>query len=1308
MKKFYVKVTYALILLTLFLRPLNSVAQSCPSISATYITTESRCVATGTVEITATGGSGTYEYKVEGPVITNYTSSNIITGLSAGGYRVYIRDVADNCVFFRDSITIDGDYADPEFSLATTDVTCINGNDGTITVINQRFGRAPFLYRIVAPSASNVGVTSTTGIFTGLISGNYLVQLTDSCGAQQTRSATILDFNWLIQSYKVNKISCDSISVSLVLRDNKGNVSPDSAFNGFTYGASKQPGDTTWFTTDNFTYYMANLHSVKLFARDKCGNTKSVQWTDNAIPNVAAAVSILDRTCNTFTARITGQVNLNSPNYCLYDSANNLIRCDSSGIFTLLPYGNYCIQIINTCYDTTITRCFTALPPQPNVAAAVLITNRDCKTFTASITGQQNLTEPYYCLYDSSGTLLQCDSTGVFNLLPYGSYCIKITDKCVDTVLTRCFTVNQPIPEVAANVSIVTNCNSFTVNISGQQNIFNALYCLYDSANVLIACDSTGIFTNLPFGTYCIHIKNDSTCYDTTIIRCFTVTRPIPSVSPDVLITNLACKTFTAIIQGAVSIYNAQYCLYDANRVLIRCNSTGIFDSLPYGTYCIDVINDPSCYDTTITRCFTVRPPIPAVNGDVAIYNQACKTFSAAITGVTNFTNPRFCILNKQGVQLSCNSTGVFNNLLYGNYCIKVINDSTCYDTTITRCFSVSPPIPAVDTAVVISNKTCTTFTATITGMQNLYNPKYCLYNTTTNTLITCNTIGVFNNVLFGSYCIQIRNDSTCYDTTIMRCFTAAPTPMDMTITTKKSCNTIGTTDLRVKMEAGFPLFVIKLYSPTGALLQSVSTSAMAYTFTSLPALATGLQYKIVVSDACGTSDSGLITPRVSIVKRNITVSPKCPSGIWPDGSADITIDIIDNNIGGSIAPKIIKRNGLPVTINPTTSWGYIYTFLDLGPGIYVIDTYIDECNKHVYDTVTVRLYFYPELSATNAYMCDNNGVRAHVAVAGGRGPFTYEIIGSVPAMPSIITPPQASSIFTVNNGTVYSLIRFRVTDACGNSSLYDANVLPLGNLIVTPFNLQCYNQPFTMMVDSLTGAQFEWYKRILPNDSILIATTSIVTLPNLSYADTGQYFCKVTIGNGCIERYANYVINGNCGGILPNAVVLSGKKTGAGHLLQWKTDVADKSFIVERSTKSSSSYIAIGNVKAQMPGNYTYLDDKPESGANYYRLKTTAANGTVKYTNVVQINNGGFSVGVAPNPVRDVVSITLQGTTSAGYQLQLYNFAAQKIWSATYSNVTSTVIQYQRPAAMAAGIYTLQVTNLRTKEVQTYKLVYR
>ena len=270
MQKFYhIKVFTIILVITLVAK--LGYSQGCSALTASYIPYESRCTATGSIQINATGGSGNYHYKVTGPVNTDYTASSLITGLSPGNYLVTIRDNVTNCIYSNDIVAVPGDYSTPTFTLAATGVSCINGNDGKITVTGQTFGRAPFSYKIVAPSASQVGTVSPTGNFTGLISGSYIIQLTDSCGAIQARSIIVDNYDWFINPYTASKIGCDSISVTIMLSDTKSNVTPNPIFNGFIYGASVVAGDTTWYTTPAFHYFVGNKHTVKLFVKDNCG-----------------------------------------------------------------------------------------------------------------------------------------------------------------------------------------------------------------------------------------------------------------------------------------------------------------------------------------------------------------------------------------------------------------------------------------------------------------------------------------------------------------------------------------------------------------------------------------------------------------------------------------------------------------------------------------------------------------------------------------------------------------------------------------------------------------------------------------------------------------------------------------------------------------------------------------------------------------------------------------------------------------------------------------------------------------------------
>jgi hypothetical protein len=1201
-------VTLPLLLCFLLIGKITAIAQSCSNLQATCITTESRCFATGTITVNATGGSGAYKYKAIGPVTTSFTTSNIFSGLPSGSYTIIIQDININCTLTKPNIIVDGDYQDPRFELNKVDIICENGNDGSITVVNQQFGRAPYTYSIISPSPMGVGTSNNTGIFTNLIAGDYGISMTDSCGGIQTRRIIIEPYSWWIDSYAFTKFSCDSAGGYIKVKDNKGNISTVGGIPGFTYGIVRSPGDTVWSSSPSFNFYIGTQNNFTVIVKDNCGRIKTANSSVYINQSIGAVVTITNKACSTFTAAVNNVINFINPNFCLYNSANVLLTCNSVGSFADLPYGSYCIKAADACSDTVITRCFTVTPPPLTVGANPLIFNKTCTTFSVSITGQVGVT--------------------------------------------------------------------------------NATYCLYDSVNVEIVCNATGVFNNLTYGPYCITIKDG--CRDTTITRCFNPTRPIPIVPDSIVPVYINCNNFGLDINGD-SLTDPQYCLY-SNGVLIICNNTGIFDSLPLGSYCVTVHD--ACYDTTIQRCFTILPPV--VTNDVAlnITDRTCNSFKVNVS-TTNLTGATFCLYDEKDVLVVCNTTGVFTNLPYGTYCIK--SKLLCPDTTMKNCFTAVRPTPSVNTTVVTENLTCTTFTARITGWQNLTNPQFCIYDNAA-VLVSCNTTGIFNNLPYGNYCIQVVN--TCYDTTIQRCFSRFPLPVSINATASGSC-TYGYGKFNLTINGGNSPFNVKVYRYNGSLFLNRNYTSNNIVIDSVPpALPTQL-YKVIVTDACGKIDSTFLASVISEFVHTPVVINKCPSGAWANGSGSIQATAY-TNVGSIDKVTIIKQNATTVNINPNNISGNVYSFNDLSPATYIIKYKTDNvCNNTLYDTVKLSSYQYPNLSKSSAYQCDIGGFSVGVVATGGIGPFTYEIIGSVPAIPSIVAGPQTSSMFTINNGTTYSLVRLRAIDACGNGTLNDASVLPLANTNITA-SLNCFVGPTTLSVDSIANAQYYWYKKvnIAATDSVFLGIGSSYYIPSVMPADTGIYVCKVIVNNGCINRVNYFNLNGACNYLPTILKEFKGYENLNAIDLRWTTTQEKNlsKFIIYK--KENTGFVKIGEVLAKgnttTPSTYQFSDAAPRLGSNWYKLALEHHNGTVTYSDIIVVKYGSTSneLNVYPNPVKDHLIIQFANASQKNIVISLVNNMGQTVYEKLYKNISST-ITITRNESIPTGIYFLKIADI-------------
>lgn len=1226
MRKFYLFLQIAFCVCTLI--PTILKAQDCSSLSATAIGYESRCAATGSIKVFASGGTGSYKYKVIGPITSNFTSTDSITGLPPGAYLVVVNDIVSNCTFTIDEIDVDGNYQDPRFTLTNVNVSCDNGSNGTITVTGQQFGRPPFVYSIVAPSPMGVGTTNSTGVFTNLKAGDYSIRMTDSCGGIQTRQITVDNYTWQIDSYLFTKTSCNAANGYIKVIDSKGNISTVGGIPGFMYGVVRFPGDTIWSSSPDFSFDPLGAEKLDLVAKDACGKIKKASTSINFIPSVSASVNTYNNTCNSFSAALTSIKNFYNAEYCLYDNSNNLITCNATGTFTGLAYGSYCITAHDSCSDTTITRCFTETAPVISVSNTVTISNRNCNTFTASIIGKVGLTNPNFCLYDENNIQLSCNSTGVFDNLPYGQHCITVTDGCVDTTITRCFTTIRPRPVIPPVIDPgYTTCNNFGIKIP-TDSLANPRFCLLDSLGVEIICNNTGVFDSIPFGNYCVNVYDS--CYDTTIVRCFSVLTGYITNDITIHIDNKACSTFTLTALSS-NILSGEYCLYNAADSLIGCNSFGVFDSIPYGSYCVKSRN--FCPDTTFTNCFTAGPTVPSVNGSINISSKTCSKFKATVTGQQDLTDPQYCLYDNNDVQLSCNTTGVFDSLAYGSYCIKITN--SCYDTVITKCFS------------------------------------------------------------------------------------AAPSPVSISVNAKKSCS-YGYAKFSFTLTNATMPVSLYIYDPAGNLYFSGNYNNSSINIDSIPEVTGTNKYKVIVLDNCGGIDSLTTGAVASKLTHTPFVINKCPSASWLNGSG--TIQATTSTNMGSLSVRIIKKNGATYSpyLNPNTSSGGVYTFNDLGPGTYIIRYKAnDGCNEYLYDTVAIQTYQYPSLNRTSAYQCDVDGFTVTAVVDNGVGPFSYEIIGSTPSSPSIIVSPQASPVFNINNGTTYSLIRLRVLDACGNASLEDASILPLAdNGIIATYN--CFQIGSTLSVDEINNATYAWYKKdnYTSTDSILVGNGKSITIPNVLPVDTGIYSCHIVVNNGCIRRSYDYNLDGSCFKFLPVVLKDFSCKFTPGNVvaLDWKVlqGSSVKKIVIERQNEHGV-FLPIGNIDGNnsniLQQDYSFKDVKPYSGKNYYRLKLVTPDNNFIYSNTIlalpyRDNNPGIIV--YPNPARDLLTIEFSSLAGHSFRGQLLNSINQVVATFPAGNVNNGFVQLKRTQNMGNGLYIVRLYDTESNMVYSQKVIFR
>lgn len=117
------------------------------------------------------------------------------------------------------------------------------------------------------------------------------------------------------------------------------------------------------------------------------------------------------------------------------------------------------------------------------------------------------------------------------------------------------------------------------------------------------------------------------------------------------------------------------------------------------------------------------------------------------------------------------------------------------------------------------------------------------------------------------------------------------------------------------------------------------------------------------------------------------------------------------------------------------------------------------------------------------------------------------------------------------------------------------------------------------------------------------------------------------------------------CVTILPIRLIeFYGNKEPTRNILHWKVDFAPqvRLFELERSG-NGNNFNTIGTVAGSANANhlFTYIDQAPVPGTNYYRLKITEQNGVVSYSIIVRLKNeADAQFSVYPNPAKNELMV--------------------------------------------------------------------
>jgi hypothetical protein len=156
-------------------------------------------------------------------------------------------------------------------------------------------------------------------------------------------------------------------------------------------------------------------------------------------------------------------------------------------------------------------------------------------------------------------------------------------------------------------------------------------------------------------------------------------------------------------------------------------------------------------------------------------------------------------------------------------------------------------------------------------------------------------------------------------------------------------------------------------------------------------------------------------------------------------------------------------------------------------------------------------------------------------------------------------------------------------------------------------------------------------------------------------------------------------------------------------NVLNWITasELNSNRFEIEKSISGTEGWSYIGQQKAvggTTLTSYTFYDNQPVVGNNYYRLKIIDDDGTFTYSQTINIPVDMATVNgiikIFPNPTNGLVQIQLQSTKNVSSTLEISNLLGQKVASrdiALRIGITSVDVDLRE---LSSGTYIVSFTD--------------
>jgi peptidoglycan/xylan/chitin deacetylase (PgdA/CDA1 family) len=150
--------------------------------------------------------------------------------------------------------------------------------------------------------------------------------------------------------------------------------------------------------------------------------------------------------------------------------------------------------------------------------------------------------------------------------------------------------------------------------------------------------------------------------------------------------------------------------------------------------------------------------------------------------------------------------------------------------------------------------------------------------------------------------------------------------------------------------------------------------------------------------------------------------------------------------------------------------------------------------------------------------------------------------------------------------------------------------------------------------------------------------------------------------------------------------------------ILNWvnSTSVQPTDYFIVEKLLPSGAFKDIDHVNADMPVGetryFTFTDEQPDNGENFYRIQLVAQNGTSRYSEIVKLALEVANWRLFPNPAFDYVELDLKSRENQSGRVEVYDAYGRIVLTQMIEKIPSAAYRLALDGSWTAGQYWVRV----------------